>query len=86
MRTEEMEKEAALFDRKDECYIHIQRCSGGPFITITSGDPNIIFQAIVNLIFILEENYKISFDTTLKLLKRGRKRMLRHERAEKQAA
>lgn len=71
MKAEEMEKEALMFERPDECYIHIQRCSDEPFFMITSGDPRAIFIAIVNLIKILECKYGLPYLRTVKMLKKA---------------
>lgn len=86
MRTEEITKEAALFDHDNECYIHIQCCDGVNCALVTSGDPRTLLMATYNLICSMETDYALTFEDILKLLKRGRKYVLRQEKKSRQAA
>ena len=67
MKTEEIEKEARLFNKEDECYIHVQRCNDGPFTQLLAGDPKVLLQAVFNIISELETDYDVSFRKQMKI-------------------
>lgn len=70
MRTEELQKEAALFDKEHECYIHIQKTADQPYACIIAGDPVTIIQGIYNQISYLETDLGVPFDSIMKSFKK----------------
>ena len=75
MRTEEMEKEASLFDRESEGFIHVQRSNDGPFAVLITGDPVVIEQGVYNIMLHMEREYHVPFDAQLKILKKAHRKL-----------
>lgn len=73
MRIQEIEKEAKQFDREDECYIHMERCNGGVYGLIVTGDLKVIVQGLFNIMITIEDEYGMPFKEQIKFLKKGRK-------------
>ena len=74
MRTEAIEKEAALYQHEGECYIHIERTKDSPFTFIVAGDDKVIAQAVYNMISAVADSQKVSFPEALKMFKRAYKK------------
>lgn len=82
MRAEEVEKEAKLFEREGECYIHVERASTIPFKLVVSGDGATVEQAIYDLMLVQESKYGIPFRKQLKLMRKAYRRIGDRNRCE----
>jgi hypothetical protein len=74
MRTEAIEKEASMFNRDGDCYIHIERTSTSPYTFIIAGDPAVICQATYNMISQCANELNISFPEMMKRFKTAYKK------------
>ena len=80
MRLEEIEKEAKLFDRDGECYIHMERCKDGAYGLIVTGDLKVIIQGLFNLMITVEDEYDFPFNQQMKMLRKARKMLGSNDR------
>lgn len=74
MRLEELEKEAKLYNREDECYIHVERCKDKPYACLIAGDERVLAQAIYQIICAFSEQYHVTFQSFLKFMQRAYKK------------
>lgn len=70
MRAEEILKESELFARKDECYIHVEKTSGGVYQLHAVGDPKALMGGVLCVLKNLSVSRDVPMSTILKTLKR----------------